>query len=295
MSCGLRSCSRLSASAESAQACSRWQIGNGLTFLDQPALAKPPRHRREIDLRELLAGVRAEQAVRAFVDFSGADETAAREARRRDAAHARPPGMHALVPCAVGAVLGQRRCSAAGKPLRHDHLLRVKVEEPPCHHHAAEMAGDAGRLKARSVHHALGRDANACGDFDTEDVGRQQVATARAHVLTEPKRARKGTAGGMHDRARMRVVVVQSVGENAIEQHRVAQRQPDRHADHRLAAILGNALQTSQGTVGKLETGCGERRAGDIQDMEFRALAHALRQAFVGHIRGEFCKPLRDR
>src|SRR5687767_10619235 len=88
-------------------------------FLDEPPLSEVAGQDRKIDLAKALCGVGAVEPVGAFVDLLRSDETAAGEERRGDAADAGPARMHALVPRAVRAMLGNRRGRAPREALGH--------------------------------------------------------------------------------------------------------------------------------------------------------------------------------
>ena len=85
------------------------QVANRIRFdrdlIESPLVAERAGHGGQIHFIEFAAGVRAEQPVRAFVNAPRADKAAARERGGGDAADPGPARMHALVPCAVGAVL----------------------------------------------------------------------------------------------------------------------------------------------------------------------------------------------
>ena len=188
--------------------------------------------------------MRLEQAIRPFVNAPRADEAATRERCRRDATDARPARMHAFVPGAVGAVFRYGGRGAARETLREGELLRIEVEQFARRHRAAEVPGDAGGVIPPDVHQAVRRDAHARGDFNGQCVGGEHILAGGIDMFAHAQRAGKRAATGMHDCARMRVVVIESMRENAVQQHRIAQRQFHAHADNGILASLGNTEQS---------------------------------------------------
>ena len=98
----------------------------------------------------------------------------------------------------------------------------------------------------------------------------------------------------MHNGAGVGVVVIEAVGEDAVHQHRIAHRQFDVHADDAVVAAFGEIHDARQRMLGKIETGCSQCGAGDIEHMQLGAFAHISRDGVRRQVGGEFGNLLRN-
>ena len=78
----------------------------------------------------------------------------------------------------------------------------------------------------------------------------------------------------MDDAAGVGVVEVEAVHQDAVEQRRVARRQPQRQADDRHVARPAEAGDRRRRLVGEVVAAGGQRDAGRIEDQVLGALAH---------------------
>jgi hypothetical protein len=137
-----------------------------------------------------------------------------------------------------------------------------------------------------------GVDRTGCGDPDTrrdidaECVRGDELRAARADFLGEPERTGKSAAARVHDRTGMRVVVIEAVREDTVQQHRVAQRQPDRHADHGVSAGLACGAQARERAMREVELRCGEGGSDHVEHVQLRML---------DHVRGHCVRARRER
>ena len=191
------------------------------------------------------------QAKPAFVRLARPHITVAREVRSRDARNARPTRVQALVPCAFFEKFLTGCGGAANETLRHGQLPRVKAIQPARLQRARKMRGDARRMKTEMMKPAFGRAAHTHHGFNAKDVRRKQIAPAGVDGLRHAHRARQRAGGRMHNRAHMRVVVIQAMHQRAVHQHRVAQRQFVRHTDQATGTAARNTADARQDVMRK--------------------------------------------
>jgi hypothetical protein len=92
----------------------------------------------------------------------------------------------------------------------------------------------------------------------------------------------------------MRVVVVESVREYAVQQHGVAKRELDRHPDDGVRAVFAEPEQSGERAMAEIEARRGECRADDVQHVKLRAFSDAFRDALRRHRGDEFGDVLRN-
>jgi hypothetical protein len=65
-----------------------------------------------------------------------------------------------------------------------------------------------------------------CSDtahVDAQHVGCNEIGARGIHFFTDAERTRERTAARVHDRSRVRIVVIEPMREDAVEQHGVTQ------------------------------------------------------------------------
>ena len=202
--------------------------------------------RREIHLGGMLLQVRLEQAEAALVGARWAEEAVLCQRRRGDAGDRAPAGMQPLGP---GAFLEEDLHAAGrrgGNALRTRERVGVEAEQPSGHQRRAEMRDHAGRMEADVVEAALDGSADADGALHPGDVGRQHVGAARALRLRDAEGGRQARHGRMDDGGEMRVVEVEAVQQHAVDEGRIAQRQPLAVPDHGARAVAAERVRAGQ-------------------------------------------------
>jgi hypothetical protein len=157
------------------------------------------------------------------------------------------------------------------------------------------MREEARRVKTEMVKRAFGRRCDAYDVFDAEYVGSQQVAPWPIELFTNAQRAYQCRHRRMQDSAQMRIIVVESVDQHAVHQHRIAQRQPFGHADDRAITVFRHAAYARENAVRKVVARRRERDANGVEYEILGALAHRARYRVVTEAIGEGGKLLRDR
>jgi hypothetical protein len=98
----------------------------------------------------------------------------------------------------------------------------------------------------------------------------------------------------MDDPARVRVVEIEAVHQDAVDEGCVARRQACGQADDGHAALAAEAGNGGHGLVGELVAAGGEGDAGGIEHEVFGPLAHLLRDGRRRQAVGEARERLRD-
>ena len=98
----------------------------------------------------------------------------------------------------------------------------------------------------------------------------------------------------MDDAAGVRVVEVEAVHQDAVEQRRVPRRQAQRQADHGHLARPAQAGNGRRGLVGEIVAAGGKRDAGGIEHQVLGALAHLAGDRGRRQVMGEARQRLGD-
>src|SRR5262249_46004785 len=120
----------------------------------------------------------------------------------------------------------------AGDAERPDHLLLVQAQQLTGRRRGAENPGGAGDVPADVVMRGVDRVADAALGFYAEDEGVQEVAAADRTMLGQSEDRRGDRAGRMDDGFQMRVVEVEDMAGNAVEQGGMEDVEPVRAPEH---------------------------------------------------------------
>jgi hypothetical protein len=139
---------------------------------------------------------------------------------------------------------------------------------------------------------AQGVTETACG-IDSDDDGRQHVASAAVHALADRERRRTDDGDGVHDGAGMMAFNIAVVTEGAVHQGRrhavAAQRGPENLRFRSAAGFAHKALEHGADVV--LGRGGGQQRPDPVVDHIFGALKHGRGDLFVAEGFDEFGEP----
>ena len=103
---------------------------------------------------------------------------------------------------------------------RHRGLLRVEPEEPRGGCGGAQHAGRAGDMPSAVVVVGIDRVADAALDVDPDHDRIDERAPRRTEVLGERQRRRRDGAGGVDDRPQVRIVVIERVRGDSVDERR---------------------------------------------------------------------------
>jgi len=141
---------------------------------------------------------------------------------------------------------------------------------------------------------ALGDRAKPGDDFHRRHIGDEQGFAVRAVAVGERQRTREARRRAMDDAARMGVVEVEAMHQDAVHQHGVAQGELAADTDNRRSAAP-ELLHRRKRNRGERIFRRGERDAHGIEHEMFRPFAHRHRDLFVAQGEGEGGKLLRQR
>ena len=129
-------------------------------------------------------------------------------------------------------------------------------------------------MEADLVECAFGDRAQSRRDFDAEYVSREHLAPAGVLLRADGEHRRQHAGGCVDDTAAMGVVEIEAVNQNAVDQRRIAQRQPRRHADDGEIAGARKAGNGCHRPVREVIAGRGERDADRIENQVLGACGH---------------------
>ncbi len=176
--------------------------------------------------------------------------------------------MNALGP---GAVLDELQVAAGERQrdaLRRLQPAGVEAEQAAAGERARERADHAGWVEALRVEAALRHARDARAGLHGGDIRGQQLGAAVPALAGQRQHRGQDADGEVHDAGHVRVVVVEAVHEHAVEQRRVAHRQPAVEADHRRAAAgmpAGERLHRVGAARGEVLAARGERTADGVE------------------------------
>ena len=239
------------------------------------------------------AEVGLEQAEAPLVGAHRALEAVRREARRRQSAGGRPARMETLGPGAVLEELHAAGGHAEREALGVGQRARVVVLKVARGQRRAEHADDACGMEADLLPPAPRVLADARIGLHGEQVGAERARAARAGLPAGREHHRQRARGGVHDARRVRVVVIEAVDQDAVQQRRVAQRPAFAHADQHVFAAAGERADAGGAALGELEAGRGEGDAERIQDAAPGGVQHLRRHGPGVEAVGVLREPLR--
>ena len=124
-------------------------------------------------------------------------------------------------------------------------------------------------MKANVVEAAPGRRTQTGSNLNREHIGRDHLGPRGMPLRCQTQRQRKGAGTGVCDRAGVGVVEVQPVDQDAIHQHRIAQRQGCKGAHD---GAVTRAAQGAQAAVSAVREVVLRRGQGDAQSVEHQQL-----------------------
>ena len=178
--------------------------------------------------------------------------------------------MKAFGPCALFQKLQGATGHGQGNALGMHGLRFIQTPQPGSGHHTSKNAGHRCGMETCFVKHTASDLADAGGHLHTSHISQQQVFTRTVLLAGHTEGRRKNGRCGMHHAARMGVVVVQAMDQQAIDQGRIAHRQMGFHAKHGNRPRAG--AQVFHGQQGLLGKGVASRRQGDAQGIQDQVL-----------------------
>ena len=221
-----------------------------------------------------LVGDDLEQAARRLQRAGTRREAMPREQRRHQPGPRRRAGMERLGHGAE--LLAQahrlRRCDAE----RHGTAAFVQAEDAGAAGRRAQHAGGPGDVPAAVVVVGVHHVADAARHVDAQHQRIDHVAPGRAALLRQREHGRCDRARRMDDRLQVRVVEVEGVRRDAVDQRRA------RHVDALAAAEHGGLRRrlqhghSRQRGVGRLVAGGTDRAAEPVVERAVRLVLHSV-------------------
>ena len=159
-----------------------------------------------------------EEAVLALEHRARAEKALAPEQGRAQARLRRPAGVQPLGPGALGEVLDDPRCHAAGDAERIGQLPRRQAERSTDPGGGAERADHRGRMEAGAMDRGRRDQREAAHQLGADDVAAQQVGARAAVALGGGEHRRQHHRAGMHRRALEAVVEVLAMRRGAVDE-----------------------------------------------------------------------------
>src|SRR5471032_248243 len=141
---------------------------------------------------------------------------------------------------------------------------------------AAECACKPCWVKTGLVETALRNRTYSCGYLHRAKIRGKQIGAARVLAFAEAKHARQGARGRMDHAACVGIVEIETVDQEAVQEHRVTHRETFRVCEHGCVAAT-EFLHGGQRDARIIERGSRERKADAIQDQMLCAFAYRLR------------------
>ena len=206
----------------------------------------------------------------------------------------RPARMHALGPGAVLQELEAARGHGERDALRHHQALGTEPHQRAGSERAAEHADQSGRVEADLVERPAADGGQARCRFHAGDIGGEQVGAGGTLHVGGRQHRRPNAGGGMDDPAGVRVVEVEAVHQDAVEQRGVPRRQAQRQTDHGNIPRPAQSRDRGRRLVGEVVAAGGERNACRIEDQVLGPLAHLGRDGCRREVMGEARQRLGD-
>ncbi len=132
-----------------------------------------------------------------------------------------------------------------------DHLLFVEPEQLAGGGRATEYTRGAGDVKAALVVRRIDCHADAALGFDAQDECVHEILTARVQPLPEREDRRCNRARRVNDGFEVRVVVVEHVRGDAVEERRVHDVEALCSAEHGGFGLAGELGEGRKGAIGR--------------------------------------------
>lgn len=162
-----------------------------------------------------------------------------------------------------------------------------------------EYADQPGRMEPDLVEWSAADGGKPGRGLHAGNVGRDEIGARGTAHMGGRERRRPQAGGGVDDAAGMRVVEVEAVHQDAVEECGIARGQAQRQADYGDAALPAEARDGGRRLVGELVTAGGERDAGGVQHQMLGPLAHLgwnrLGSQVMGKVRQRLGDELRFR
>ena len=257
-----------------------------------PALAESVQHRSRV-LWRVAAEIGIEQPEAPLVGTTRTLETMRRERGGGDAAGRSPTRMEALGPRAFFEELHAARGHAEYEPLRVREHGSVRSLQVACGDGGAERADHTSGMKADLLPPAARVLTQPPIDFHRQQIRRERARTADAiaQALGEHHRHRAGRR--VHDTRRMRVVIVQAVDQQTVEQRSVTRPVTPIGTDDDVFARTGERRNAREAAVCEIEGRGGEADAEGIENAELGRLDHIGRRRLeieCGSMRGQLLR-----
>ena len=179
----------------------------------------------------MLSEEAAEQSETTFVGLLGTDEALPGERNCGNGGGTRESRVHPFCPRAILHRLHVPRHRAERDTLRERKLSHVDVHESARRKRARKRAHDAGRVKSGTQETAPPGCTESRATFKPDDTGCDRFRTGCVPKQPNAEHCRHYTRRQMDGAGQIGIVVIESMDEHCVHQHRIPQRQCGRHAD----------------------------------------------------------------
>ena len=206
-----------------------------------------------------------EQAVSAFEDRARSGHAGPRQPCRMKAAVRAPAGVHRLYGRALADELEQAGRHAAGEPERVDELALVELEQQARGDRGAERRGDARGVEPLGMKAAARGQSHPHRALEAEDDGPEQLRAGGAGPFGGGQARGNHRRARMQDRARMGVVIVLGMREEAVDEGRGRGFETVRKGEDRGRSRLAVAGQRPHQAPGFRRARSGQADPGDVE------------------------------
>ena len=144
------------------------------------------------------------------------------------------------------------------------HLLDIESEDLADSRRSAEHAGRAGDVPADVVVRGIDSVADPAFDLDAKDEGVQELSARHRQALRQRQERRGNGTCRMDDGLQMRVVEIEDVARNAVEERGIEDVDPFGAAQNAALRRPENGLHRSQRAVDRLVTAAADGAARPV-------------------------------
>lgn len=247
-------------------------------FHQRPALAQAACAQCQIGTLAARGQVTGVQAKAPLIRLRRATESRTGQCRGGQPADAGPARVHALGPGAVAQKLHAARRHRQHHALRVLEGGQVQPHQLAGRQRAPKSPDQPGRVKSHIMETTPSRRTQARSNLNRQHVSCDHLGPRRMPLRRQTQRQRESAGAGMRDRAGVGVVEVQPVDQDAIYQHRIAQRQGCKGAHDGAVTRAAQGLQAAVGTVREILPGRGQGNAQCVEHQQLGLFDHGRRQ-----------------
>ena len=171
---------------------------------------------------------------------------------------------------------------------------RVQAKKLCAGHGGAEHTAGRGDMPAPRIMARRDGVADAALDFGAQDEGVQHRRPGQPTLFRKRQCGRGDRRRGMDDRRQVRVIVVEQVGADRVDECGSEQIEPLRAAEHGDPFGAGQRRENPHGHFDRRRSGDPKGTADEIEERSLALMPHRVRQRIPARRRNEFADALTD-